>query len=173
MSMDKVAWRVDLTKLKDIGSCEISKRNTRAWGPCASVRHTYNFVCCIIFCISANLKPESHQLVQPILAKALPKAAPGWAVARQKLHTAGAFPSIQPLITYLLLLDSNNIVLLQRRLCLKCIAHQQHEAQAESPLSSRDMEALLQDDEVIMPPTLPSNVSCHVHEYFRSWVLLS
>lgn len=82
-------------------------------------------------------------------------------------------PLDPPLIIYLLLLDSNTVVLLQRRLCLKCIAHQQHEAQVEWPLSSRDMEALVQDDEVIMPPTLPGNVSCHVHDYFRSCILLS
>ena len=80
---------------------------------------------------------------------------------------------LDPAFGYLSFALGFNIVLLQRRLCLKCIAHQQHEAQAESPLSSRDMEALLQDDEVIMPPTLPSNVSCHVHEYFRSCNLLS
>ena len=71
-----------------------------------------------------------------------------------------------------MLLDSINIVLLQRSLCLRCIADQQYEAQVERPFSSQDMKALLRDDEVIMPSTLPGNVSRYIHECFRSWISL-
>lgn len=65
------------------------------------------------------------------------------------------------------------LVQLKRRVCLRCIADQQHEAQVERPVSSQDMEALLRDDEVNMTSTLPGNVSCYIHEYFRSWISLS
>lgn len=61
------------------------------------------------------------------------------------------------------------LVLLQRRVCLRCITDQQHEAQIERPLSSQEMEALLRDDEVIMRSTLPGIASCYVHTVFRSW----